>query len=207
MKYFKTCINNIRYTKFSNIIKLEKFATIFAFFLASITLQRHRVISIFQYNTKQGFTVRINSSSANIRYPNYFKVWSSIKIKFQKPKLRPAQKGDYSGINIIKFYKQKNLRFTCYALVYLMANLFGVYHQILTGISQEDAYKNTIKFIDGRMKLEREKQQQEMLIVSVLPAHIALEMKTEMLRKTCKAQMKSMLDSEKFYSQNENNVS
>lgn len=43
-------------------------------------------------------------------------------------------------------------------------------------------------------------------MVSVLPAHIALEMKTEMLRKTCKAQMKSMLDSEKFYSQNETNV-
>jgi hypothetical protein len=30
-------------------------------------------------------------------------------------------------------------------------------------------------------------------MVSVLPAHIALEMKTEMLRKTRKAQMKSML--------------
>jgi len=91
----------------------------------------------------------------------------------------------------------------------MVANLFGVYHQILTGISQEDAYKNTIKFIDGRMKLEREKQQQELLMVSVLPAHIALEMKTEMLRKTCKAQMKSMLDSEKFfYSQDDgSNVS
>ena len=43
-------------------------------------------------------------------------------------------------------------------------------------------------------------------MVSVLPAHIALEMKTEMLRKTCKAQMKSMLDTDKFYSDNENNV-
>jgi adenylate cyclase 2 len=85
--------------------------------------------------------------------------------------------------------------------------VYGVYHQVLTTISQEDSYKNTIKFIDGRMKLEKEKQQQELLMVSVLPAHIALEMKTEMLRKTCKAQMKSMLDSEKFYNQNESNVS
>ena len=56
------------------------------------------------------------------------------------------------------------------------------------------------------MKLEREKQQQELLMVSVLPAHIALEMKTEMLRKMCKAQMKSMLDTEKYYLQNENSV-
>ena len=43
-------------------------------------------------------------------------------------------------------------------------------------------------------------------MVSVLPAHIAFEMKTEMLRKNCKAQMKSMLDTEKFYADNENNV-
>lgn len=41
-----------------------------------------------------------------------------------------------------------------------MANIFGIYHQILTNISQEDAYKNTIKFLKGRMKLEKEKQQQ-----------------------------------------------
>ena len=33
---------------------------------------------------------------------------------------------------------------------------------------------------------------QELLMVSVLPAHVALEMKSEMLRKVRKAQMKSM---------------
>ncbi len=35
-------------------------------------------------------------------------------------------------------------------------------------------------------------------MVSVLPAHIALEMKNEMLRKTRKAQMKSMLNDDEF---------
>ena len=45
-------------------------------------------------------------------------------------------------------------------ILYIVANVFGIYHQILTSVSQEDAYKNTIKFIDGRMKLEKEKQQQ-----------------------------------------------
>ncbi len=105
-------------------------------------------------------------------------------------------------------YLAKLKRITCYALVYTVANLFGIYHQILTGISQEDAYKNTIKFIDGRMKLEREKQQQELLMVSVLPAHIALEMKTEMLKKTCEAQMKSINEEKFFYSEDEeSNVS
>lgn len=35
-------------------------------------------------------------------------------------------------------------------------------------------------------------------MVSVLPAHIALEMKAEMMRKTRKAQMKSMVGNEEF---------
>lgn len=49
-----------------------------------------------------------------------------------------------------------------------MANLFGIYHQILTNKSQEDAYKNTIKFLNGRLKLEKEKQQQVSLIFLLL---------------------------------------
>ncbi|RNA40559.1 adenylate cyclase type 2 [Brachionus plicatilis] len=87
-------------------------------------------------------------------------------------------------------------KLSCYGIVYFMTNIFGVYHQILTSKSQDDAYRNTIKFLNGRMKLEKEKQQQEMLMVSVLPAHIALEMKSEMLRKTRQAQFKSMVINE-----------
>lgn len=45
-------------------------------------------------------------------------------------------------------------------IFYFVANVFGIYHQILTTVNHESAYKNTIKFIDGRMKLEKEKQQQ-----------------------------------------------
>lgn len=48
----------------------------------------------------------------------------------------------------------------CYVIIYVMANVFGIYHQILTNISQEDAFKNTIKFLNGRIQLEKEKQQQ-----------------------------------------------
>lgn len=45
----------------------------------------------------------------------------------------------------------------------MVANVFGVYHQILNNISQEDAFKNTIKFLNGRIQLEKEKQQQVLL--------------------------------------------
>jgi hypothetical protein len=82
----------------------------------------------------------------------------------------------------------------CYVIIYFIANGFGIYFQVLTNNSQENSYKNTIKFINGRMKLEKEKQQQEFLMVSVLPAHIAVEMKTEMIKKTRKAQIKSMIN-------------
>jgi hypothetical protein len=40
--------------------------------------------------------------------------------------------------------------------------------------------------------IDYQKINKEMLMVSVLPAHIALEMKTEMLMKTRKAQMRSI---------------
>jgi hypothetical protein len=85
-------------------------------------------------------------------------------------------------------------KLACYSLIYLLVNLYGIYHQTLNGLSQEDTYKNTIKFLNGRIKLEKEKQQQEILMVSVLPAHIALEMKAEMLQKIRKAQLKSFLN-------------
>jgi len=40
-----------------------------------------------------------------------------------------------------------------------------------------------MRCIEARLRLEREKEQQETLILSVIPAHIALSMKSEMLRK------------------------
>lgn len=40
-------------------------------------------------------------------------------------------------------------------------------------------------------------------MVSVLPAHIALEMKSEMLRKTRQAQLKSMIVNEEVQSSNQ----
>ena len=101
-------------------------------------------------------------------------------------------------------------KLVCYCVIYFIANVYGIYHQTLNSISQEDTYKNTIKFLNGRIKLEKEKQQQEMLMVSVLPAHIALEMKSEMLQKIRKAQLKSFINSnssaEDSYSRQRKNV-
>jgi hypothetical protein len=40
-----------------------------------------------------------------------------------------------------------------------------------------------MRCIEARLRLESEKEQQETLILSVIPAHITLSMKSEMLRK------------------------
>lgn len=52
------------------------------------------------------------------------------------------------------------IKVACYGVLYIILNIFGIYHLFLNSIFQEDSYKNTIKFINGRVQLEKEKQQQ-----------------------------------------------
>jgi adenylate cyclase 2 len=53
-------------------------------------------------------------------------------------------------------------------------NLFGLCHRYLTDAHQKKTYHNTMRCIEARLRLEREKEQQETLILSVIPAHIGM---------------------------------
>ncbi|CAF1597023.1 unnamed protein product [Rotaria sp. Silwood1] len=75
------------------------------------------------------------------------------------------------------------LEFICLSLFFAACNIFGLCHRYLTDVHQKKTYHNTMRCIEARLRLEREKEQQETLILSVIPAHIALSMKSEMLRK------------------------
>ncbi|CAM4950913.1 unnamed protein product [Rotaria socialis] len=75
------------------------------------------------------------------------------------------------------------LEVICLSLFFVACNLFGLCHRYLTDAHQKKTYQNTMRCIEARLRLEREKEQQETLILSVIPAHIALSMKSEMLRK------------------------
>ncbi|CAF0766132.1 unnamed protein product [Rotaria sordida] len=75
------------------------------------------------------------------------------------------------------------LEFICFSLFFVACNVFGLCHRYLTDVHQKKTYHNTMRCIEARLRLEREKEQQETLILSVIPAHIALSMKSEMLRK------------------------
>ncbi|UJR31678.1 hypothetical protein I4U23_019159 [Adineta vaga] len=75
------------------------------------------------------------------------------------------------------------LEVICLSLFFVACNLFGLFHRYLTDVHQKKTYHNTMRCIEARIRLECEKEQQETLILSVIPAHIALSMKSEMLRK------------------------
>ncbi|CAF0808251.1 unnamed protein product [Adineta ricciae] len=75
------------------------------------------------------------------------------------------------------------LEVICLSLFFVACNLFGLCHRYLTDAHQKKTYHNTMRCIEARIRLECEKEQQETLILSVIPAHIALSMKSEMLRK------------------------
>ncbi|CAF3639373.1 unnamed protein product [Rotaria sp. Silwood1] len=84
-----------------------------------------------------------------------------------------------------KKYRRMELKLEviCLSLFFVACNLFGLCHRYLTDAHQKKTYQNTMRCIEARLRLEREKEQQETLILSVIPAHIALSMKSEMLRK------------------------
>ncbi|XP_072014122.1 adenylate cyclase type 2-like isoform X2 [Amphiura filiformis] len=62
-------------------------------------------------------------------------------------------------------------------------NFVGYYHSHLLDIAQRRTFLDTRSCIESRIKLEHEQEQQERLLLSVLPAHLAAEMKTEMINR------------------------
>lgn len=51
----------------------------------------------------------------------------------------------------------------------------GLYYRILTARAQRRTFSGTKTVIDSRIKLECEREQQEQLLLSVIPAYIAAE--------------------------------
>ncbi|XP_071784971.1 adenylate cyclase type 2-like isoform X2 [Asterias amurensis] len=68
-------------------------------------------------------------------------------------------------------------------VLFIGVNVVGVYHMQLLDISQRRTFLDTRSCIESRVKLEHQQAQQERLLLSVLPAHLAAEMKTEMMER------------------------
>ncbi|NXN16630.1 ADCY6 cyclase, partial [Indicator maculatus] len=65
------------------------------------------------------------------------------------------------------------------ALIFLCTNMVGVCTHYPTEVSQRQAFQETRGYIQARLHLQRENRQQERLLLSVLPQHVAMEMKED----------------------------
>uniref|UniRef100_A0A5F9C997 Adenylate cyclase type 2 n=1 Tax=Oryctolagus cuniculus TaxID=9986 RepID=A0A5F9C997_RABIT len=68
-------------------------------------------------------------------------------------------------------------------IIFICGNLAGAYHKQLMELALQQTYRDTCNCIKSRIKLEFEKRQQERLLLSLLPAHIAMEMKAEIIQR------------------------
>ena len=63
-------------------------------------------------------------------------------------------------------------------LLLLSANVVGLYYQFMTARARQRTFERTQSCVESRVKLECEKEHQEQLLLSVIPAYIAAEVGT-----------------------------
>ncbi|XP_024113655.1 adenylate cyclase type 2b [Oryzias melastigma] len=68
-------------------------------------------------------------------------------------------------------------------IIFTCGNLAGAYHKRLMDLALKQTYQDTCNCIKSPIKLEFEKHQQERLLLSLLPAHIARVMKAEIIQR------------------------
>ena len=59
----------------------------------------------------------------------------------------------------------------------LCGNLVGLYYQHMSAASLQQTFERTKNCVESRVKLECEKEHQEQLLLSVIPAYIAAEVR------------------------------
>ncbi|XP_060047122.1 adenylate cyclase type 2 isoform X2 [Erinaceus europaeus] len=84
-------------------------------------------------------------------------------------------------------------------IIFICGNLAGAYHKHLMELALQQTYQDTCNCIKSRIKLEFEKRQQERLLLSLLPAHIAMEMKAEIIQRLQGPKAGQMENSNNFH--------
>ncbi|KAK0131315.1 Adenylate cyclase type 8 [Merluccius polli] len=90
--------------------------------------------------------------------------------------------GLHLGVEVARCYHDAVLLRKVFAkgLLYFGMNTAGLFIHYLTDRSQRQAFLETRRCIEGRLKLEIENQRQERLVLSILPPFVALEMIADM---------------------------
>ncbi|XP_041098116.1 adenylate cyclase type 2-like [Polyodon spathula] len=95
-------------------------------------------------------------------------------------------------------------------IIFICGNLAGAYHKHLMELALKQTYQDTCNCIKSPIKLEFEKRQQERLLLSLLPAHIARVMKAEIIQRLQgpnSGQMENTNNFHNLYVQRHTNVS
>uniref|UniRef100_A0A671XPT1 adenylate cyclase n=1 Tax=Sparus aurata TaxID=8175 RepID=A0A671XPT1_SPAAU len=79
-------------------------------------------------------------------------------------------------VEVVRYYNDVFAK----GLLYLGMNTAGFFIHYLTDHAQRQVFLETRRCIAGRLKLERENQRQERLVLSILPRFVALEMIADM---------------------------
>ncbi|XP_075224793.1 adenylate cyclase type 2 Ac76E [Lycorma delicatula] len=94
--------------------------------------------------------------------------------------------------------------------VLFAASLAGFYYRLMTEDAHQQTFIGTRTCIESRVKLECEKEQQEQLLLSVIPAYIAAEVKRSIMLKmadACQDMSNKQTRFHEMYVQRHNNVS
>ncbi|XP_056150138.1 adenylate cyclase type 8 [Lampris incognitus] len=88
----------------------------------------------------------------------------------------------YLLVEMVRCYNDAVLLRKVFAkgLLFLCMNTAGLFIHYLTDRAQRQAFLETRRCIEGRLKLEQENQRQERLVLSILPRFVALEMIADM---------------------------
>ncbi|XP_008936261.1 PREDICTED: adenylate cyclase type 7 [Merops nubicus] len=86
------------------------------------------------------------------------------------------------------------------AVIFLCGNLMGAFHKRQMQVASWDLYRYTLKCIQVRMKLKIEKRQQENLLLSILPAHISMEMKLAIIERLKESNDNRQMHDNNFHS-------
>ena len=94
-------------------------------------------------------------------------------------------------------------------LLLLCGNLVGLYYQHMGGLARERTTARTRHFVESRVRVECEREHQEQLLLSVIPAYIAAEVKRNIMLRMADACQDGSAKSQRFqemYVQRHNNV-
>ena len=86
------------------------------------------------------------------------------------------------------------------AMLFLCTNIAGVLTHYPSEVAKRQAFMETRQCIEARLTTQKENQQQERLLLSVLPRHVAMEMKADIAGKPTDTQF------HKIYIQRHENV-